>query len=291
MIRTVLCPVDFSPISARELHLAAQLCRRFQARLVVQHSIAGEVPPLLGVSWMHAEEHRTEEQATGADSRNRLRDLLASIPRTVKAEGILTRGQLDRTLLDLAAALPADLIVIGTHGRSGIEHRSLTDRVILDAPCPVLTTRDESSDEAFPRIDNADPDTIRTLVPMDFSPHSRLALDYAVALLKWLPLELHVLHVDLFGNEDEGETLELLRNQVPAELRDRIVIQMRRGSVSREVLRGETELQARLIVMGTHHKAWLRRLFSDSTARTLLHASFCPVWFVPEVVSVHPTEA
>lgn len=291
MIRTVLCPVDFSSISKRELRLASQLCERFAARLVLQHGIAGEIPPLLGVSWMHAEEHRAEEETAAAESRERLRELLATIPRAVNAEGMLTRGPLDRTVLKLAAVLPADLIVLGTHGRSGVEHRSLADRVILDAPCPVLATRDESPDEAFPRVAGGDLDTIRTLVAVDFSAHSRRALDYAIALLKWLPLQLHLVHVDPGGTEDEGEALERLRGQLPAELRDRIEIELRRGNISREILRGKTDFQARLIVMGTHHKALLTRLLDGSTARNLLHLSFCPVWFVPEGTTVPPGAA
>jgi nucleotide-binding universal stress UspA family protein len=282
MIRTILCPVDFSPVSERELFLASQLCERFGAKLVVQHCLSAVPPVGLGVSWMHAEEHLAEDKARIDETRDRIRDVLSKIPPGVKREAKFTYGPVDRTLIGLAAMLPADLIVIGTHGRSTAEHRSATERVIFDAPCPVLTTSDHCRDVAFPKLDGGGLATIETLVPVDFSVHSERALDYAYALSAELPLKLHVLHVHPLGDEDQGTSLERLQAAVPAGLRDRVVIEARRGRAVDEILREESKLSIRLIVMGTHHKAAIKRLFSGSTAREVLHLGSCPVWFVPE---------
>jgi nucleotide-binding universal stress UspA family protein len=282
MIQTILCPVDFSPVSERELRLASQLCRRFGSKLVVQHCLSAVPPVGLGVSWMHAGEHLAEDKARVDETRERIRALLSRIPAGVKTEAKFTYGSVDRTLLDLAAMLPADLIVIGTHGRSSVEHRSATERVIFDAPCPVLTTRDHSPDVAFPELDAGGLATIETLVPVDFSAHSQRALEYAYALSAELPLKLNVLHVDPAGGEDQGRSLDRLQTAVPADLRDRVVIETRRGRAVDEILRHESKLSIRLILMGTHHKAAIKRLFSGSTAREVLHFGSCPVWFVPE---------
>jgi universal stress protein A len=282
MIQTILCPVDFSPVSERELRLASQLCERFGAKLVVQHCLSAVPPVGLGVSWMHAEEHLAEDKARVDETRERMRDVLSRIPAGIRAEAKFTYGPVGRTLLGLAGILPADLIVIGTHGRSSAEHRSATEQVIFDALCPVLTTRDHSPDVAFPELDGGGLATIETLVPVDFSAHSQRALEYAYGLSAVLPLKLHVLHVHPPGGEDQGTSLERLRAAIPADLRDRVVIEAHRGRAVDEILRQESNLSIRLVIMGTHHKAAIKRLFSGSTAREVLHLGSCPVWFVPE---------
>ena len=55
-IRTVLCPVDFTPATPRQLGLATDLCRAFGARLVLHHNLAA-VPFGAGVTWMWQSEH------------------------------------------------------------------------------------------------------------------------------------------------------------------------------------------------------------------------------------------
>jgi len=51
-IKTVLCPVDFSPLSERSVHLATEICRRTGAKLVLEHNLECCPPASLGVGWM-----------------------------------------------------------------------------------------------------------------------------------------------------------------------------------------------------------------------------------------------
>ena len=65
-LETILCPIDFTPISARELELAARLCGQLGASLVLQHNLATGAG--LGVSWMHDKEHWAEARDQASTS-------------------------------------------------------------------------------------------------------------------------------------------------------------------------------------------------------------------------------
>jgi nucleotide-binding universal stress UspA family protein len=136
-IRTILFPTDFSDRSLAAFDLACALARDYAAELVVAHvavppvPLAGEglvVEPPSG--WEEAE--RTELEAVRADDpRVRLtRRLLVGAP----AEEIIR----------LAGEVKADLVVMGSHGRTGLRRLlagSVAEAVMRAAPCPVLTVR------------------------------------------------------------------------------------------------------------------------------------------------------
>src|SRR3990172_10268032 len=129
-LRTVLCPVDFSKVSTKELWLAAQICERFAARLVVQHNIDYIPPIYLANAWMYSETHMYPEEEKEAQAERRLKEILEKLPPSIQFEGKITFGHLDESILHLARELPADLIIMGTHGSSGPEHVSHTDPVL-----------------------------------------------------------------------------------------------------------------------------------------------------------------
>lgn len=282
-IRNVVCPVDFSPLSERELRMAAQLCRRLGARLYAEHTVASRPPEGLGMAWMYAEEHEREERAAEEAASRRLRKLVEGLPPEVRPQAILTWGPVEKVLYEVAAALRADLIVMGTHGPSRRDRPSITERVIVDSFCPVLATRDDSPEALLPDFSAERPEArIPTLVPVDFSAHSQLALDYAFELARLLPLRLYVVHVATAGEWSPEPMLRALRARVPDDLADRVEVDVRTDRTVEGILRCEEELGVRLMVMGTHHPGLLEKLLGASTARAMLHASPCPVWFVPE---------
>ena len=184
-VKTVLCPMDLSAISDREVELASQICLRFGARLVLQHNL-DRVPPIyLANAWMYSETHMYSEEEQQAKAERRFQEIFSKLPKTIPVEGKITQGHLEDTILELAYQLPADLIVMGTHDRRGSEHISHTDRVLLQSPCPILTLREAESQKVTPRL--AGPAEQPVLVPMDFSPHSLRTLEYAMSLLEALP--------------------------------------------------------------------------------------------------------
>ncbi|HET9062060.1 MAG TPA: universal stress protein, partial [Candidatus Binatia bacterium] len=281
-IRRILCPVDFSAVSDREMELAIRLAERFQAELVLQHNLASGAA--LGVSWMHEQEHHGKAAAQETEARKKLAALLSAVPKGVRerTRGALTYGALHHCVENLAKQADADLVVIGTHGRAGADHPSETERLITHSPCPVLTTRDDAPQQWLPALDQA-AETIPTLVPVDFSTHSLAALRYAIHLRETLPLELTVLYVADREDYGAGWAEGQLSKELPAGARPTFRLEVRKGGAVEQILAEESVTRARLVVMGAHAQGFFERMIfkGPPTSREVLHRSPCPVWFVP----------
>jgi len=284
-IRTILCPVDFSPLSDRTLQVAAALCRRFDARLVLHHNLDARPPGFLSVNWMWSEDHEDQAAAAAAAAPERVQRLLAALPEDIEGEARLTRGPLDRALREVAERLPADLIVMGSHGWSNSEHRSVTEKLISKASCTVLTTNEDCDPEKlFRPRPGQEVEKLSVLVPIDLAPGSEEALVFVDAM-GTMPHEVHVLHV-LEGAADDPDSAALeardrVRELIPDDLKDRAFIEVRFGVAGEEILRLAEEKGALFIVMAAHPKGLLSRFLFGDTALEVLHDSPCPVWFVP----------
>ncbi len=126
--RKICCPVDFSDPSRAGLRVAADLCRRLESELVLLHAEAdprvAEELPRVGDEKLEA--WKAEAERLGA-------------PRARVAR---TGGPPEVAIVEFAATEGVDLVVMGTHGRVDREHMltgSVTEGVVRNAPCPVLT--------------------------------------------------------------------------------------------------------------------------------------------------------
>ena len=280
-IRTVLCPVDFTPLSERAMSLAASVCQCFGARLVLEHNLEPRPPAFLSVSWMWTGDHGLGDQEKARRGEERLRETLARLPKDLSREAKLTRGPVDLGLVELARQLPADLLVMGSHGRSNAAHASVTERILDSAPCPVLTIDEETVDGAFVSLSAGE--RVPVLVPVDLSAHSRATVTDALEMAAGLPLALHLLHVVRPPVEkgDFESDRQLLEAFVPADRRGQVEFHLRTGAPVDEILKAAKDLGARLILMGCHPKGIVERFFTGATARDVLHRATCPVWFEP----------
>jgi len=143
----ILAPTDFSEDSKLALTYAVMLAQKFLSEIIVVHVdqplapvMVSELNPGLDVSTMNriAEEGRLLA----------LRELDGTIARLreggVKARGLMRVGAPFLEIINAAQSEGADLIVMGTHGRTGLAHvliGSVAERVVNKAPCPVLTVR------------------------------------------------------------------------------------------------------------------------------------------------------
>ncbi len=136
-IRTILHPTDFLEHSMHAYWLASALARDYGARLVALHVVAaptvvygeGVVPP--------------DPAALQAEAVARLQALPAPSGK-VAVERHVVEGDAAEVTLRLAKELHADLIVMGTHGRTGLGRLlmgSVAERVLREADCPVLTVK------------------------------------------------------------------------------------------------------------------------------------------------------
>jgi nucleotide-binding universal stress UspA family protein len=146
-IRRILVPTDFSATSDAALEWAELLAQRFGATLQLLHVLADpflaeglaaeayitEAPPLR-TAMLRDAQTRLDERAVKSEQR----------PVPVDTEALFGHGA--KTVAEYAANRDVDLIVMGTHGRTGIAHLllgSFAEKLVRTAPCPVLTVRHE----------------------------------------------------------------------------------------------------------------------------------------------------
>ncbi|MBP7146794.1 MAG: universal stress protein [Acidobacteria bacterium] len=138
--KTILAPIDFSEPSRHGVHVARDLARQTGARLVVLHVVVDVLPALLP----DVAGFRYDEIVSALAQRT-----AASLPEFFpesEREGLdvsfrVEFGVPHNEIIRAAEELPADVIVIATHGRSGAMHLligSVTEKVVRRAPCPVL---------------------------------------------------------------------------------------------------------------------------------------------------------
>ena len=286
-IRTVLCPVDFTGKTGRELALAKQVCGHFGARLVVEHNLDPRPPNFLTVTWMWSEEFEGQEELKQGSAQEKLRGLLDELAQSLECEAKLTRGPIDDVLLLLVKDLPADLLIMGSHGWSTAEHRSLTEKMISKCPIPVLTVGNAEGDPPLLfGSDRAEP--LRILATVDDENHPDSAVAYAGALAQKLGATLVLLEVFPEGSDSgtrakrlakaEGKMKGLLGDRADLSIEPKAVA----GHQVEAILALATEEDVDLIVRPVHTgimpKA-KRRHYADLE---LLHTSPCPVLFVPQ---------
>jgi nucleotide-binding universal stress UspA family protein len=133
-IHMILHPTDFSERSANALQLACALGCDYGARIVILHVVAP--PAIIYGDWIvPPDPHESSSQAT-----EQIEHL--EIPAASRAERRVEEGDPALTILQVAGEINADLIVMGTHGRTGIGRLlmgSVAEEVVRRAVCPVLT--------------------------------------------------------------------------------------------------------------------------------------------------------
>jgi nucleotide-binding universal stress UspA family protein len=136
--RTILHPTDFSPGSAAAFDYACDLARDYDARLIVLHAVGPIIP--VGADGVIVSPDLDELREI---ARKQLDAIRPANP-TVRVERANREGPSTQAILEAAAEFRADLIVMGTHGRTGFRRLvlgSVTEEVLRKAPCPVMTVR------------------------------------------------------------------------------------------------------------------------------------------------------
>jgi nucleotide-binding universal stress UspA family protein len=136
-IRTILHPTDFSERSASALTLACALARDYGARLVLVHVAARQVT-------VYGEVALIPESKDYLEPLTRQLDLLPVPGANLRVERRFEEGDAPTEILRVAQETGTDLIVMGTHGRTGLERLvmgSVAEQVVRQAACPVLTVK------------------------------------------------------------------------------------------------------------------------------------------------------
>ena len=300
-IRRILCPIDFSDHSRRALDHAVAIARWYGSTVTALH-----VFPLAPVMAYPPGAPGYEPFVLTSVDRSRLLEDMKSFIAAESAPGVsldavIRQGSAATEILDHAGALPADLLVIGTHGRSGFERLllgSVTERVLRKATCPVLTVPRGQAD-AVP----AAPVLFRQILcPVDFSASSMQALNHAMSLAQEADAHLTVLHVMTYEQEYGPEapgmaggadelTLARFRQQYEDNARQRLKeavpdtvasycsvdTVVTGGKPGREILRVAADRQSDLIVIGVQGRGVADLMFFGSTTQQVVRQATCPV--------------
>ena len=141
-IKSILVPIDFSPHSEKALAYAVPFAEQFGAKLTLLNVVEPVATPDFAPSFPLV----MENDKVMAECRSHLKRVVTNLkiePRLVE-KTLVRQGRSFHEIADAARTLKADLIIISTHGYTGLKHAllgSTTERVVRHAPCPVLVVR------------------------------------------------------------------------------------------------------------------------------------------------------
>lgn len=298
--KKILVPVDFSECSKPALGYAGRVARAVSGEISLLH--VSEVPEF--VPRVLPGEGFLDRQGLAEVVERRAREELGTFVRDAEqldipiASAILASGVPSHAIVETARRERSDLLVLGTHGRTGFSHvmlGSVAERVVRHAPCPVLTVRPGTRPPAQIK---------KLLVPVDYSEHSSASFRYASELARTLHAELDVVHVwdrptyvpeTVVVRQADGtkRTLaEMIRENAEREMRDFLARLQPEKNVdtlyfpAHRLLSGEpvsallAELergQHDMVVVGTRGQSGLKHLLLGSVAERLVRLSPVPV--------------
>lgn len=143
--RVILHPTDFSPASRRAFARAISDARANGAQLLLVHVLSPVVMPFAAGEMMSPQTYADVQRSMQTYGQKQLDKLVGKAKAAgVRVRGLLLEGIAADAIVRIARSRHADVIVMGTHGRSGIGRLlmgSVAQRVVGTAPCPVLTVR------------------------------------------------------------------------------------------------------------------------------------------------------
>ena len=285
----ILCPIDFSEFSVTAYHHALSLARHYHALLFVQHVVelwrhpsADFAPAGAFEEFCRALREKGEEQLQKF-LKNNTHDATEMVR-------VVARGIASDSILALAEAQEADLIVMGTHGRRGFDRLilgSVTERVMRKASCSVMVVHSPSPDFIAPGRRQDSLHLSRLLFCTDFSENSQRALNYATSLAADYNAELTVLHVldgpvNSAQQEASAKAAEQLNQLIALEGRktDRTKIRVCIGKPYEQIIRVTLESQTDLVIMAVRGRSALDVAVFGSTTHRVVRLGPCPVLVV-----------
>jgi len=224
------------------------------------------------------------DEASGKTHVDEIQDGLVRDNWTVRHETRM--GNPVDEIVKFAMLMPATLLMMSTHGRSGLERvreGSVTEQVLRQSPCPVFilhTTRmepaDQRTEELFSRI----------LVPLDGTKASSAILECVERFAKAHDSEVILFHDEMDSNlpeEDRAAIKALLQDQSVALANTGLKVSLDLSTYRRpimEILNKIDTLNISLVSMVTHGEAGIRRALDESVTAEVIRHSNCPllVW-------------
>jgi nucleotide-binding universal stress UspA family protein len=281
-LKNVLFATDFSPSAEAALPYAIGLAKQYGARVHALHVRFPATYPIVGPESVPVVIEAAEEQAKF--EAKEMHEMLASVPHEVT----VAEGDLWPILSGIVEKQNTDLIVMGTHGRTGFSRAllgSTAEEIFRKAPCPVLTVGPQVSHDTQRRLGMKE-----ILFATDFSADSLAALPLAVSLAQEHASNLTLLNVA--GKPEKGElvhakeytesTIRRLQKLVPegARLWCEPKCRVEQGDEAAKIMEVAIAIGADLIVLGArapHGMAGGATHMGRSVAHEVVVNAPCPV--------------
>jgi nucleotide-binding universal stress UspA family protein len=286
-IQKILVPYDFSEISLRALSRGAALCRKWDAKLLVLHVVESSNDEIL--------KYLALPQDYQASLKKKIQGEIQKIAhetgeKKISHEIFISRGKPAVRILKIAEEEKADLIVMGTQGRTGLKHvflGSVAERVVRYSSVPVWVNRGAPD---LPK---------KILIPVDFSENNRMAFEMALDWVEFLGAEVYLLHVVDLRDLYTFEVLSLpvdhpsLEKTLKSEAEEKLaqwgkkvprphLLEVKVGNPVLEIHDAIRLHSIDLVMMATHGRTGLKHLLLGSVAENVVRTS--PV----SVVTVRP---
>jgi nucleotide-binding universal stress UspA family protein len=274
--KQVLCPIDFSEHSAAALRVAGGVARAFGAKVIVLHAQRLEAPAYFTAA--QAKALRAQLRRSARAARKFVRDFAAPrLPEGVEYSVLLLEDDPVVAIRRVSRDLRAGLIVMGTHGRTGLARirlGSVMESVLRQVTAPVLTVGPHITPTASLAMIR------RVLCPVNYSDLALEALAHAAAVAERAQAVLAVIHVLENGaGSDERESHLQLCEWISADIRSSCTVQevLRQGSAAEQIVAEARAYRADLIVVGAHPRSFLGTILFGSTTELVIRKAPCPV--------------
>jgi nucleotide-binding universal stress UspA family protein len=289
-IQRILCPVDFYPASERAVDYAVILAENYGSHLTLLHVVAPILPSAYGVRV----DLKSLVEALKTESARKLRQLSKKAESAkVPVECIVRTGEIQEEIKRIVRSAKIDFVVMGTHGRRGIERwvlGSVAEQLLRSIRVPLLTIGRREGTEKVPLAIR------RILITTDFSEGTSEAIAYAFTIAHECQAHISILHVlGNVGADTSEKYREILTNKMGDELEKLIPDEARAGCDVKTrvetglpfkvILKALEKDKIDLLVMNVHGKRGLDRSLLDSTAERVVRAASCPVLMIPPIAA------
>src|SRR5581483_10137012 len=255
LLKNILFATDFSPVSDKASSFAVALAQKYGSKIYVTHILPEPQP---GVA--HPDDISKRDEQIRSEAERWLADFRScDLFKRVSHEEVLLQGDMIETLMATIQQKEIDLLVLGTHGRSGISELimgSIAEKIFRHISCPVLTVG--------PKCEFAESHAVnieRVLFATDLA-HGPHALPYALSLAEENGAHLLMLHViqgtvmfeDAVPDEWSDKAKKNLSEMLPADLNLKYepTFLTAVGTAAEEIVNVAVDERADIIVMGVH---------------------------------------
>lgn len=280
-LRKILWATDFSPFSEAALLYGLAIARRYGSQIYLAHVIWEEafqmiVPEAVASMLKEAQRHAEQQMA---------RLLVSGRFRGISHQVLIGHGEIWPALSAMIDKHEIDMLIIGTHGRTGVRKLllgSIAEQIFRLASCPVLTVGPRASGKV-----PEETELRQILYATDFAASSGFAAAYALSLAQEHQAHLTLLHVMQEGAHPSPEIAARMKESLTGQLRELVPREaalwcepeatLEFGPPAEGILKAAQDRQADLIVLGVRRPGNLFGLLPPAIAYKVVCQAECPV--------------